>query len=112
MNLRQINLRQMAVLLGATAGIAREAQRMLDRIERKQRTNAPLAVTLFLLAGVGITAVAIAARPELRQKLRASVRDWLVGKEVRVAERPSSEAGEASPVEADRPGPYVDGARP
>jgi hypothetical protein len=100
-----MNLRQIAVLVEATAGVARETHRALVGFERMRRMGASRSAAAALLVGAGIAIGTIAARPELRRKLR----DLLVGKPTPGA---STTADEPSHAEAARPESHVDGARP
>ncbi len=100
-----MNLRKIAMLMEAAAGMARETRRALVGFERMRRANASRSAAAALLVGAGIAIGTIAARPELRRRLR----DLLVGKPTPA---PSTTAEEPAHAEAARPESHVDGARP
>ena len=98
-----MNLRQVAVLLGATGGVVGEVRRALIGLERNRRTSASGLLPLVLLVGTGVAIGAIAARPELRRRIG----EWLIGKQ------PSSQtetAAAAGPRAEAPPQPYANGA--
>lgn len=98
-----MNLRQVAVLLGATRGVVGEVRRALIGLDRSRRTSASGLLPIVLLVGTGVAIGAIAARPELRRRIG----EWLIGKQ---AWRQPETASAAEPRAEAPPQPYANGA--
>jgi hypothetical protein len=73
-----MNLRQVAVLLGATASVVGEVRRALIGLDRSRRPSASGSAGVVMLVGAGVAIGAIAARPELRRRIG----HWLLGEQV------------------------------
>lgn len=82
-----MNLRQVAVLLGATASVVGEVRRALIGLDRSRRPSASGSAGVVMLVGAGVAIGAIAARPELRRRIG----QWLIGE-------PASPETETAPV--------------
>ena len=99
-----MNFRQLAVLLGATAGVLGEVRRALVGMERSKHVSVAGALPVALLVGTGVVIGAIASRPEVRRR----VGEWLIGKE---APPPQTAAAPEAPARgATRAQPYANGA--
>jgi len=99
-----MNFRQLAVLLGATAGVLGEVRRALVGLERSKHMSVAGALPVAFLVGTGVVIGAIAARPEVRRR----VGEWLIGKEAPPAK--TAAGPEAPPRGAAQPQPYANGA--
>lgn len=99
-----MNLRQLAVLLGATAGVIGEVRRALVGLERSKHASLAGALPVVFLVGTGVVIGAIAARPEMRRR----VGKWLIGEEAPPPQ--TARAPEAPPRGAAQPQPYANGA--
>lgn len=108
-----MNLRQLAVLMGATAGVLAEVRHAMVALERNKHTRVAGAMPAMLLVGAGVAIGALIARPEMRRR----VGEWLIGKPVPAPERGAESAPEgttevvqpAAP-RASPPQPYPRGA--
>jgi hypothetical protein len=98
-----MNLRQVAVLLGATAAVIGEGRRALVGLERTRHASVSGALPGFLLVGAGIAIGAAVAQPAMRRRIGA----WLMGTTIPEATGTVS-PGDAS-VEAPRPQPHANG---
>lgn len=101
-----MNLRQWAVLLGASAGVIGEVRRALMGLERSKHATLSGSLPAVFLVGTGVVIGAIAARPELRRR----VGEWLIGKNQGPSPQPTTASSQATPGAAGRPQPHADGA--
>ena len=98
-----MNLRQVAVLLGATAGVVGEVRRALIGLERSRRSSMSGSALVVLLVGSGVAIGAIATRPELRRRIG----EWLIGKQ---ASSQTESASAAVPRAGAAPQAHANGA--
>jgi hypothetical protein len=102
-----MNLRQVAVLLGATAAIVGEARRALVGLERTRHASVSGALPGFLLVGAGVAIGAAVAQPAMRRRIGA----WLMGTSVPepTATATGTSADASVSAGAPRPQPHANG---
>jgi phosphate/sulfate permease len=89
-----MNLRQVAVLMGATAAVLAEVRQALVGLERSKHGRAAGALPVMLLVGAGVAIGALVAQPETRRR----VGEWLIGKPSPAPESSADSAPEGTTV--------------
>jgi H+/gluconate symporter-like permease len=101
-----MNLRQVAVLLGATAAVIGEARRALVGLERTRHASVSGSLPALFLVGAGVAMGAVVAQPAMRRRIGA----WLMGVSAPAPVTPAPAPSVEASVEAPRPQPYANGA--
>jgi hypothetical protein len=70
-----VNLRQVAVLLGAAAGVVGEVRRAMVDLDRSRHMRMSGSLPVMFLVGTGVAIGVIATQPDLRRRIGV----WLTG---------------------------------
>jgi hypothetical protein len=87
-----MNLRQIAVLVGAAAGVVGEVRRALVDLDRSRHMRVAGSLPVLFLVGTGVAIGAIAAQPDLRRRVGA----WISGTPGATKPEPSAAAAPAT----------------
>jgi hypothetical protein len=87
-----MNLRQVAVLLGATAGVVGEVRRALVDLDRNKHMRMSGSLPVMFLVGAGVAIGVIAAKPDLRRRIG----EWMIGTPAATNPEPQAVAATAA----------------